>query len=271
MPVPAHFQRFWHRLDELVGRVDPTWWGAVVSAPRFPAISDANYARIDSPASDLSAADVEAALLPAIRASGARVMHVVSFHPQEHAGLLDELVRRGHRRTWDAVMDLVVPPEADGIDPPDADGIRVDEPETDEAFWSSVEASFALFGVEPHETAVQLMAMERDLERAGAKRWFAVRDGAGAPVSIAALIVLDGVGYVDNVCTFPQARRRGYASATTARAVREAREAGAGHVGLLVDPGATSVIRMYERLGFVVAGRIAATRGAVPDQSGGGR
>ena len=264
MPVPEHFQRFWHRLDELVGRVDPTWWGAVVTAPRFPTISDANYARIDAPAADLSADDVGAALLPAIRASGARVMHVVSFHPEAHAGLLDELVRRGHRRTWDAVMDLVAYP-------PEADDIAVEEPDTDDAFWSSVEASFALFGVEPHETAVQLMAMERDLERAGAKRWFAVRDGAGAPVSIAALIVLDGVGYVDNVCTFPQARRRGYASATTARAVREAREAGAGHVGLLVDPGATSVIRMYERLGFVVAGRIAATRGAVPDQSGGGR
>lgn len=270
MPVPDHFQRFWHRLDELVGRVDPTWWGAVVTAPRFPAISDANYARIDAPTSGISVGDVETALLPSLRASGVRVMHVVMFHPEAHADLLDELVRRGHRRTWDAVMDLVVPPEGDDNLPLDAGGIRVEEPDTDEAFWSCVGASFALFGVEPRETAVELMAMERDLVRAGAKRWFAVRDGTGVPVSIAALIVLDGVGYVDNVCTFPQARGRGYATATTARAVREARGEGAGHVGLLVDPDATAVIGMYERLGFVVAGQIAATRGAVPDQSGGG-
>lgn len=264
MPVPEHFHRFWCRLDEQLGRVEPAWWGAVVTDPRFPAISDANYARIDAAAPDLTAAEVEAALLPAIAASGARVMHAVSFHPQETEGLFAELAARGHRRSSDLVMDL-------RGDPPVPTDVRVEEPDLDAAFWSRVEASFGLFGVEPQETAVQLLALERVLERSGAKRWFTVRDGAGPPVAMAALILLDGVGYLDNVCTFPAARGRGYASALTIRAAREARDAGATDVTLLADPQAASVIRMYERLGFEPAGLIAATRGPVPDQSGAGR
>jgi ribosomal protein S18 acetylase RimI-like enzyme len=264
MPVPEHFHRFWCRLDEQLGRVQPTWWGAVITDPRFPAISDANYARIDAEAPDLTAADVEAALLPALAQSGVEVMHVVSFHPLGTEGLLDELVGRGHRRTWDLVMDLV-------REPPGPTDVRVEEPVLDEDFWARIEESFGLFGVEPHEVSVQLMELERALERTGAKRWFAVRDGGGPPLAVAALIVLDGVGYLDNVCTFPQARGRGYASAVTVRAIHEARDAGAGHVTLLADPEADAVIRMYERLGFEPAGRIAATRGALPDQSGSGR
>jgi ribosomal protein S18 acetylase RimI-like enzyme len=263
MPIPEHFHRFWCRLDEQVGRVEPTWWGAVVTDPRFPAISDANYARIDAAAPDLTAADVEVALLPAITKSGSGVMHVVSFHPRESGPLFDELVGRGHRRSSDVVMDLVG-------DPPATTDIRVEEPVLDEDFWARVALSFGLFGVEPDETSVQLMELERALERTGVKRWFAVRDGSNPPMAMAALILLDGVGYVDNVCTFPEARGRGYASAVTIRAAREARDAGAGHVTLLADPAATAVIRMYERLGFEPAGRIAATRGRVPDQSGAG-
>lgn len=264
MPIPEHFHRFWCALDAHLGHVDRTWWGAVVTDPRFPAISDANYARLDAAARDLAATDVEMALLPALAASGATVMHVVAFHPEETEGLFAELVERGHRRSWDLVMDLVG-------EPPGPTDIRVEEPLPDADFWARVEASFALFGVEPHETVVQLLALERALERTGAKRWFAVREGDGPAMGMAALILLDGVGYIDNVCTFPPARGRGYASAVTGRAVREAREAGATHVTLMVDPEAEAVIRMYERLGFAPAGRIVASRGPVPDQAGAGR
>ena len=264
MPVPEHFHRFWRALDAHLGHVEPTWWGAVVTDPRFPAISDANYARIDAAARDLTATDVEIALLPALASNGAKVMHVVSFHPEETEGLFAELARRGHRRSWDLVMDLVG-------EPPVLNDVRVEEPVLDGDFWARVEASFALFGVEPIETAVQLMELERTLERTGAKRWFTVRDGDGPPMGMAALILLDGVGYIDNVCTFPSARGRGYASALTHHAAREAREAGAGHVTLIVDPQAAAVIRMYERLGFEPAGRIAASRGPVSDQAGAGR
>jgi ribosomal protein S18 acetylase RimI-like enzyme len=265
MPVPAHFHRFWRRLDEHMGRVTPMWWGAVVSDPRFPAVSDANYARIDSPAPDLSASDVLDPLLPALAESGARVVHVVSFHPAETEGLFQELIERGYRRTWDVVMDLI------GEPPPDPADAFVEELTLDEDLWRHVESSFALFGVEPPETSAQLLDLERALDRQGIKRWFAVRDGPGRPLSLAALLLLEDVAYLDNVCTFPGARGRGYASAVTTRAIAEGRAAGAAHVTLLADPDAPAVVRMYERLGFEVAGRLSSVRGAVEDQSGGGR
>jgi ribosomal protein S18 acetylase RimI-like enzyme len=91
-----------------------------------------------------------------------------------------------------------------------------------------------------------------------------VRDSDGVVVSLAALLVLDGVGYVDNVATFPEARRRGYASAITGHIARKARSAGAERVFLLADPEALATVRMYERLGFRGAGKLASTRGAVP-------
>jgi ribosomal protein S18 acetylase RimI-like enzyme len=264
MPVPAHFHRFWRRLDERLARVAPMWWGAVVTDPRFPAVSDANYARIDSPAPDLSLDDILDPLLRAIAESGAQVVHVVSFHEEETDGLFAQLAELGHRLSWDVVMDLVDDPPTDPVD------AFVEEVDADEHLWRHVESSFALFGVEPPETAMQLLELERALERMGIKRWFAVRIGPGRPLSLAALVLLDGVGYLDNVCTFPAARGRGYASAVTARAILEARAAGAEHVTLLADPDAAAVIRLYERLGFRVAGRVAASRGPV-DQSGGGR
>ena len=96
------------------------------------------------------------------------------------------------------------------------------------------------------------------------KRWFGVRDAGGTLVSLGALLLLDGVGYLDNVATFPEARGQGLASAITTRIVREADLAGAGHVWLLADPDAATTVAMYERLGFRDVGRLAATRGPVP-------
>ena len=47
MPIPEHIHRFWKALDERHFHSEPTWWGAVVTEARFPAIWDFNYARID--------------------------------------------------------------------------------------------------------------------------------------------------------------------------------------------------------------------------------
>jgi ribosomal protein S18 acetylase RimI-like enzyme len=122
----------------------------------------------------------------------------------------------------------------------------------------------ALFGVDPPPTVAQLCSLERDVLAPGGKRWFGVRDAGGVPISLGALIVLEGVGYVDNVATFPEARGRGYASAVTARVVRIAREEGAQRVWLLADPDEPRIGRMYERLGFRAIGSIASTKGPLP-------
>jgi ribosomal protein S18 acetylase RimI-like enzyme len=256
--VPEHVLRFWRALDALFSDVRPTWWGAVVTDGRFPRIWDANYARVDEPAASLGAAEVEAELLPPLAAAGVDVFHVVTFHPEVTTGLLAELSSRGHRLTWDLVMDA----EARPVRAPVTD-LTVEELPPDDALWDRVADSLALFGVEPADAVTQLRRIESEVLAPGGKRWFGVRDAEGAVVSLGALLLLEGVGYVDNVVTFPQARGRGAASAVTARIVVEARDAGAANVCLFADPDDAPVVGMYRRLGFRDAGRLAATRGPV--------
>ena len=87
-------------------------------------------------------------------------------------------------------------------------------------------------------------------------------------MALGALVLLAGLGYVDHVVTFPEARGRGHARAIVSRIVHEARAAGAGRIFLLVDP--EGPVSLYERLGFHEATRIASTL-ATRHTRGGGR
>ena len=259
MPIPDHIHRFWCALDDLFADVAPTPWGAVVTDGRFPRIWDANYARIDVDDPGLRAAEVERSLLPALARVGADVMHLVTFHHEAHGGLLAELSTRGHRLGWDLVMD------ADPSEPPVVPAsVRVEELHDGAELWSRVGDSLAFFGADPGPAVAQLQTIERDVLAPGGKRWFGVRDPHGSVVSLAALLVLDDTGYVDNVATFPDARGKGLASAVTSRITAEADRAGARHLCLLCDPDDGAVVRMYRRSGFREVGRLASTRGPLP-------
>jgi ribosomal protein S18 acetylase RimI-like enzyme len=258
MPVPEHIHRFWKALDERLFHAEPTWWGAVVTEARFPAISDLNYARIDAAAPDLMVREVADALLPALAEGGTDTFHVVSFSPEETTGLLVELSTLGHTLSWDVVMDLTTEP---AVVPAD---VHVEPLDPGDELWSRVEESLALFGNDP-AASQQLRGIEEATFAAGHKRWLGVRDDEGVIVALAALVLLEGVGYLDNVATFPQARGRGLASSIVTRAIELAYEAGAEHVSLFADPDKGPVVRMYERLGFREVGRLASTRGPVAD------
>jgi predicted GNAT family acetyltransferase len=119
--------------------------------------------------------------------------------------------------------------------------------------------------VDPDESIDQLRAIETDVLLPGGKRWFGVRDEDGTVVSLAALVLLGDVAYVDNVATFPEARGRGFASAATGAVIDAALAEGVEGIFLLADPDESAVVRMYERIGFRGAGRLASTRGPVPD------
>jgi ribosomal protein S18 acetylase RimI-like enzyme len=263
MPIPEPFHAFWREYDLQVASVHQRWWGAIVTADRFPDVWDANYARVDVGNDDLSASEIEAELAPALRRSGTDVFHVVLFKPEETTSLITELSTRGHRLSWDLLM------RSEGGDQKvKMPSIPVEEVVAGADLWSRVEDSLDLFGIAGPVTS-QLVGLERDATASG-KRWFAIRDGAGTIVSLASLMLLGAVGYLDNVATFPAWRGRGYASAVTARVCEEAARAGAEDVFLLADPGATKTVSMYRRLGFGEAGRLASTRGLVPQLSGGG-
>ena len=232
--------RFWRAHDALFERVEPTPWGAVVSDARFPIIREPNYARVEA-AEPVGLGEIEDRLLPAMRRTGSPSAHVVVFHPEEQTDLIAEASTRGERITWDQVMQT----ESTGAAGPDhVKEVR----KPDDGFWRIHRASAALFDIEGEETLDQLQAMERAVMLPGGRRWFVSMDGV-RPVALAALMVLDDAGFVDHVVTFPQARRRGHATALTQRLVFEASEAGAESTMLLADPEGGAV-RIYERIGF---------------------
>ncbi len=244
--------RFWRAIDATFERVTEAWWGAVVTDSRFPQVWDLNYARVETTQTDLTAADIEADLLPAIAESGARRVHIVVFHPEELTDLVAELSTRGDRITWDMAMEC-----ARRIGPAAGDP-RVEEvTDFDDAYWARHRRSLREFDVTEPQVADQLVRLERDHLLPNGKRWFTLRNG-GEMVAFASLHVLDGVGYLDHVVTFPEARGRGYASALVRRAAAESRAAGATELLLLAerDGGART---LYERLGFVTVGHLAAS------------
>jgi ribosomal protein S18 acetylase RimI-like enzyme len=262
--LPEHVSRFWRAVDDAFQRVDPTWWGAVVTDARYPGIHDVNYGRIDVPSSDLSLEEVAREVTPALERAGVGTLHLVCFDPVADVGLLPEVIALGHRSTWDAVMDHATGGSAAGLGGLTMAAVELDVVELDPTpeLWARVGASLGHFGVDDVEHRGQLLRIEQDVLTRAGKRWFGVADG-GMVVAMGALLVLEGVGYVDNVLTFPEARGRGFATAITARIVREARVAGAEHVVLFADPDDPAVIRLYERLGFREVGRLASTKGPV--------
>lgn len=239
--------RYWRAQDTVFDRVEPHWWGAVVSDARYPRIREANYARIET-RQPVTLEEVEAELLPAMERSGAGRAHVVVFHPEEQTELLVQASTRGDRLSWDLVMAHAGPEP--GADP------RVGEVSVfDRGFWRAYRDSARLFDITDERDLDQLQAIERDLLIPAGRRWFLVREG-GEPVAFAALLVLEGVGYVDHLVTAPGARRRGHAGALTARLVAEAGAAGAERTYLLAEPDGVAA-RMYRRRGFRGLTRIA--------------
>jgi GNAT superfamily N-acetyltransferase len=239
--------RYWRAQDDRFDRVEPTWWGAVVSDPRFPSVQEPNYARVET-TERVGLAEVESSLLPAMVRSGSSRAHVVIFRPQEQTDLVVEASSRGERITWDLVMEH----RGSG---PDGDGRVTEVRDLDAAFWSAHRGSLRWFDITDPDVVDQLEAMEADVLVPAGRRWFAV-PGPDGPDALAALLVLDGVGFVDHVVTFPHARRRGLARALSVRVVAEARAAGAERTYLLAEPEGVAAT-LYESIGFVRVTQIA--------------
>ena len=238
---------FWRAQDALFESVEPAWWGAVVSDARFPAIQEPNYARVETNR-PVGLREIEAELLPAMARSGSARSHVVIFFPEDQTDLVDEASTRGERLTWDLVMVHRGEPGA-------ADD-RVEEVhEFDGSFWRAHAESIRKFDIDEQPTVDQLQELEREVLIPAGRRWFVVRE-ENEPVAFAALLVLEGSGYLDHVVTFPQARRRGHAEALTRRVLAEAAAVGAERTYLLAEPAGTAE-RIYGRLGFERAGHLA--------------
>jgi GNAT superfamily N-acetyltransferase len=248
-PSPA--LRYFRASDLLLERVEPTWWGGVVTDSRFPAIHDLNYARVDHVQPDLTMAEVLRTLLPALEASGALHIHMVCFEPEGTATLLADAERRGHPISWDQVLEFRGPP----IDNPGLH--RVDEiPPGEDRVWEILRRAYVEFDL--HDTRVQdeLLEWVRTVLRPTGRRFFVVEGPAGVQ-GVGSLDIRDGVAYVDDIVTFPEERGRGVATAIVIRIVQEAIRANAESIFLLAD--APAAVRLYRGLGFAETGRIAST------------
>jgi len=232
--------RFWRAHDDLFERTDATWWGAVISDARFPAIQEPNYARVET-RQPVRLEEIEDALVPAMGASGSERAHVVIFHPEDQTELVAAASTRGDRIAWDLVM---VSAGRDGEPTGEVEEVSA----FDESFWSVHRDSARLFDVTDDDTLDQLQAMERDVLVPAGRRWFSVID-RGRRVALAALLVLERTAFVDHVVTFPEARRRGHAGALTRQLVAEAAAMGADRTFLLAEPEGDAV-RVYDRIGF---------------------
>jgi ribosomal protein S18 acetylase RimI-like enzyme len=261
MPDLEPLLRYWRALDALYEAVDPTPWGAVVSDRRFPAIQEPNYARVET-SRPVALAEVEADLLPALSRSGCPREHVVVFRPEEQTALLVEASTRGERLAWDLVMVHRGPVEPS----PEVPVEEVLDP--DDAFWLTHRESLALFDLTDPGALDQVAAIEREVLLPAGRRWFAVPGPDGVPASLAALLVLEGIAFVDVVVTFPWARRRGYATALTRRVLAEASAAGAERTYLLAEPRGRAVL-LYRRLGFEPVTQLASWVGPVDRAVGG--
>jgi GNAT superfamily N-acetyltransferase len=265
MPRHLPIVRFFAAIDALLEHTEPTWWGAVVTDSRFPDVYDLNYARVDAAAPDLELRDVEAPLLPALRASGAHHFHVVVFAPAGCPQLMEDLRQAGHTVAWDSVMEFDA-----GRRQRESPHHRVLELNPANAeLWTLQDRLFREFGVEDREARRQLVTWSRDVLVPAGRRWFGVRV-AGRISGMGSMHVQAGVAYVDDVLTLPGFRRRGVATSIVNRLAAEGLSQGAEHVLLLSDePGPT---RLYRLLGFVETGRVASvTTRLSPDGQDGGR
>lgn len=227
----------WQSQDARFAQVLPFPWGEVVADARYPRILNANSAKVtarepvDAPT---LIADTRHALSHALRVS------ITVHFPDDQPDLIVALSGEGGDLFFDEVYVAGRTPDL-GDD-------RVEEVlDHDAPFWSAFRETAALFGIVP-ETVSELEAVERDILIPDGKRWFVVR-GEGGEIEAMAALIPGPSAEIDHVMTVPAARRRGYATALTARCVAEARAAGTDQVHLLAQAGGDGE-RIYRRLGF---------------------
>ncbi|MEX0989207.1 MAG: GNAT family N-acetyltransferase [Actinomycetota bacterium] len=256
-------------MDAAVATVRRAPWGAIVTDPSSPQVWDVNYARVEVSDPGLRLPAVEALARPALAAVEARRLHVVLQRPETTLDLLTDLSTRGDAVRWEAIMSAATETSPATADHDERDIVELDQ---DGPEFGAVQRSQDLaFGVDDDEVSERLRVIEERMRPLG-KRFFGILDpaGPGGFAAIAAIVPGDGIAYIDNVVTFPHARRRGHASALVRHLLGRAAVGGAQHVYLLVD--ANGPAALYARLGFDELTRIASTLGPERYQpsSGGG-
>jgi ribosomal protein S18 acetylase RimI-like enzyme len=249
--LPEPVRAFWYAACELEGRAKRTAWGVVVSDHRYPRVHDANNAAVVEPDPAVTADQIRAVLHPALRAAGAPIEHIEFWETSVESPALAELRRTGAATVPDVPMVLEAPA---GHGPP-TQAVVEELTDPDDEFWAWYRTSRNEFG-DPLDDEVldQLLARDREVFVPAGLRFFIGYLG-GDRAGYASLLSLAGVGYVDNVVTMPEHRRRGVAAAAVTAVAEASRQGDDRALFLLAEEGGAPA-RLYERLGFRVRGRI---------------
>jgi ribosomal protein S18 acetylase RimI-like enzyme len=244
----SELERAWGLMDLIDERVaelvDPTPRGtAIVNTERFH-VYDENFLRVhdarDATADEL-AAEAEAAQgrYPEIR------HRRVNLRDGEAAATLEpRFVQLGWQPERFVLMTWRRDPERrSAVAVREIEAAALDEPwrETGRAYGGG------------DEVVEQIAAHHRAIGEAIPTRYFGV-ESEGRIAAYCELYSWDGVGQLENVVTLPAFRRRGFARALVLRALGESRTAG-NDVTFLVADADDWPYRLYERLGFEIAGR----------------
>jgi ribosomal protein S18 acetylase RimI-like enzyme len=251
LTLPNFVRTFWYSAIELGQTTARHEWGAVATDDRYPLVWDANNATVLKHAPALTVQQLRADLTPALLEAGAPYEHVEFWEVTDPSPALQEYRRTGERPDPDVVMALhrrQPVPLSEGVE-------IVEVVRPDGAFWDWYRESLREFSSAHSDQLLDQMTVRTETVFVSAGLRFYVGMIGGQRAGYASLLSLGGTGYLDNVVTMPEFRRRGVATATVTAAVKASLAAGDRNVFLLAEKDGDPQ-RLYERLGFRVTSTI---------------
>jgi ribosomal protein S18 acetylase RimI-like enzyme len=259
--LPEPLRTFWYSVDRapFVEGAGPTRYGVVVTDSRFPRVWDANHSAVLEDVADLTLEELRADLRPALRQAGATHEHIeiwdASRDSPAYRQLRAERPVPGVRPSSAPDVVMVFDPASEPHRARPSEVVVQEITDPDEDFWAWYRGTRSQFGEELPEPVVdQLVRRDREVYAPAGERWFAGLVG-GELAGFTSLLSSARVGYLDNVVTMPEFRRKGVATATVVGAMRGSLEVGDELVHLLAEKGA-SPQSLYERLGFRVVAEV---------------
>jgi ribosomal protein S18 acetylase RimI-like enzyme len=268
--LPEPVVRFWLASMELHARSVTTPWGGASADGRWPDVWEANQASVLRPQPSLDLAEIRAVLDPLLDQAGVPTECFQFLDADQSCPALEALEQMGG-----ADEDVVMVFEGPALPPWRHANVPlpVEVTEPDEAFWAFYRTVPSFYGPLSDRVLDQMLDRARTLFSDHLRSFVTTIDGE--PVGMASLVLLDGVGEIDNVVTAEAVRGRGIASGGVQACLAAAAEMGAELVFLLAEEDGAPQ-RLYERIGFRVAARsrtfaIPRSTGARVDPVTGGR
>jgi GNAT superfamily N-acetyltransferase len=232
-------------------RVDRRPWGAILVAPEYPQVHDANMAWVEGlPPGGTSQVLLE--LDSTMRANGISYRHLEFANPEAAVAAHPTLVGLDYRPTRAAAMVRLG--SVTCIRNPDLEVREVDTPAERDVF-DAVLAE--LFAESKYSAELSRQLLERIRARSSTLKevlYLGLFNDEGA--GTATLIPREKLALIDEVGTRPKFRRRGVARTVVDDVADRAQAMGLPYVGLVTGWDNTVARTLYESLGYKPVGEI---------------